>query len=549
MPEDTRSLETAAVEPKPGWLAALRGARVERLDAAALLLIAVGSLLRLAYAFPTHKFVPDADSLLSGLRTLDILGGKLRVFYSYVRIGALECYMHVPAMWLLGVSRAAISVAPLLSAVATLVFFFLFVRELLGRRTAAFALLFLALPPPAYIGWTYMPNGYPETVLLCASTLYLAARIARGAQGNGWPLTLGLSVGLGLWQSFQTLTCALPAGIWLFACRPDLLRRKRFLLIGFAGLVLGSSPWILYNLKHPWGTFRGNFVVQPVVGAQSVAANAAYFFRYNLPHLLTGIDFFHPPTPTTKLENLLRVPVLAVYALGFLAFVSLASLRRRRDERFESPGLRSAGLVLLIAATIGVSDVVSAAGAGRGLTVRYVLPLLFVAAVALGASVSLLWRRSRFVAATAAGIVLLFNVLGYEWPWTAYRQAWRQLDQQDRALVSFLEGHGVRWICGNYWVVYPFNFISVRQVTAVPFQPDHDHYAYAQSLSPGPSNWALVTVDPNTLRVWLRNLPLEGRVDMVVNRFYVFLPSERERAKWRTGPLVDALQKTAPAGH
>jgi len=61
---------------------------------AAIVLLVLGAVVRIAYAFPTHKFVPDADSLNMGLRALAIRGGDLVVFFSGVQIGALEAYFH-----------------------------------------------------------------------------------------------------------------------------------------------------------------------------------------------------------------------------------------------------------------------------------------------------------------------------------------------------------------------------------------------------------------------------------------------------------------------
>ena len=532
------------------YLALLR-TRFDGLSAAVLLLLAVGTGLRLLFAFPTHKFPPDADALLSGLRSLDILAGKPRVFYSYLRIGALESYMHIPAFGLFGFTRTALSIAPLFSGVATLFFFFFFVREIFGRRVAAFALLFLAVPSPAY-SWLYLPNGYAETMLLCVTTLYFAARTARTGHRDWTSFALGLSVGLGLWQSIQTLTCAAPALLWLVARRPDVLRRARFWLLVPAGFVLGAAPWILYNVLHPWATFHDNFTVRPAGSARDILSNALYLFQYELPEIVVEPNPFHMPPAWDRaapVKAILRVPAAAVYAAALLAL--LLALRRRRAVSTQPSARGGVVLLLSVAATIMVVYVLSEAGETRGITERYVLPVSFVAAAALGLLIDSLWQRRRSLAVAAAVAVLIFNLSSYLWPWTAFRRHLRDLDRSDRALVDYLEAKGISWICGNYWVVYPFNWLSLRRLTGVPFQRDHDHYAYGSALSNTDSKWALVAVDPNTIRRWRGNLPLEGKVETVEKRFSVFIPSDRERARWNTGALLDALQAAVPvpAGH
>jgi dolichol-phosphate mannosyltransferase len=511
------------------YLALLR-TRFDRLSVAAVALLAIGAAVRLAYAFPTHRYPTDADSLLTGLRALDILEGKLRVFYSGVRIGALESYMHVPFLWLLGVTRAAVSIAPLLSGIATLAVFFFFVREILGRRTAALALLFLALPSPAYLTWTYLPNGYPETILICCAVLYVAARIARTGHKDGAAFALGLFAGLGIWQSIQTLTCTIPAALWLVARRPDVLRRGRFWALGAAGAVLGATPWILYNLVHPFATFEGNFAMRAAASASSVASNTAYFFRYNLREILIGVTpFRRPPTLfVSPIGIALQSPAAAAYVFALAALVLVAHRRNLVKGDGDGRDRSGAQLLLWVAATITFLDIVSAAGEKRGFTVRYVLPLYLVAAAALGLLVTRLWPRRRVLAAAALAAVLALNLGNYYWPWTAERRYWRQLDGENGELLKFLEARKIAWICGNYWIVYPMNFLSARKLIAVPFNPGHDQFGYADRLPPRPTGWALVGRNPEWLARWAQTAAIRGNVVEVDHNYHVFLPDPEE---------------------
>jgi dolichol-phosphate mannosyltransferase len=548
----TRGVSKMSIPQTSRSYLALLLSRFDGLSGAALVLLAIGMAIRLFAAFPTHKFSPDADSLLSGLRALDILGGKLRVFYSYVRIGALESYMHVPAMLVLGVTRAAISVAPLVSGLLTLLFFFFFVREILGRRPALFALLFLAIPSPSYLAWTYMPNGYPETLLFCAAVLYFAARTARTGHRAVWTLALGLAAGVGLWQSLQTLTCTLPALLWLVWRRPALLRDFRFATIALAGFAIGASPWIAYNVVHPLATFEGNFAVRPASGASSVASNVSYFLGYDLPELLVGLEPFSDaaPAPLTRAESLFRTPAAAVYAIAALTLAGLAIARRRADSSPPASAARSGmRLLWLIAFSATTANILSEAGQTRGYTVRYVLPLFFPAAVSVGVLVDALWRRRRAAAVLVAGIVLAFNLAGYYWPDSPQRRYWESLDRSDRDLVAFLESNGVRWVCGNYWAVYPLNFVSRRDLIALPFLESEDHYHYGTRLPAQPVCWAVVAHNPMWLSAWVNRAKIRGRATAVAGNFYVFLPNDAEVTRRSPAATLSLLRATAALGH
>ena len=150
----------------------------------ALLALLGGIGLRVAYTFPVHRFPADGDALMTGIRAFRILEGHTPVFYSGVRIGALESYGHAALFALFGASRTTISITPLVSTCLMLLAFFFLARRLVGRRAACFALLVFAFPPASFLLWTYMPNGYPETVFLGLADPLGRRRVAR-APGVG----------------------------------------------------------------------------------------------------------------------------------------------------------------------------------------------------------------------------------------------------------------------------------------------------------------------------------------------------------------------------
>lgn len=515
----------------------------------ALTFLCAGIAVRVLYAFPVHKYPADADSLLSAMRAFDIREGDLRVFFCDVRIGALESYLHLPAFLLLGVSREAVGLAPLFAGILTLLAFFFFVRELLGREVACFALLFMAFPSPAYMAWTYMPNGYGETLLFCAATLWLVARIARkGVQG--WSsLLLGLSAGLGGWNSVQTITCAAPAILWLAFRRPRILRLPRFLLPALAGLLLGAAPWIAYNAVYSFASLEGNFAVRPAKGAEEFLSNASYFLKTQVGELTLEVNPYDEPREISPVQRALRLPAVGIYLLAGIALLTGSFFRRPlAEQRKRGPQPGAFLLLWLTAGTIALAYVFSEAGTARSPTVRYVLPLYIVIAAGLGVAIFLTAKSSRVVALLLALTLVLFHLSAYALPWTPQRRYWAELKALDEKLLEFLETHRVRWVSGNYWIVYSLNFLSEERVLGVPFQELADHYGYGRGVPVAPSRWALVTRTPETMTAWLAGTGLKGTTVPVGPGFFVFLPDSAERAR-PSREVLTVLRQNAPQGH
>lgn len=171
--------------------------RADRWSLAALALVAAGLALRALVAYPEHRYPADADCLLTGLCAFQVLRGEMPVFFSPLRIGSLECHLTAALFPLFGESRDTLALGALLAAGATMLVAHRFYRLLFGRPAALLALLFLALPAPAFLFRTYMPNGYPGILLTCALTLWLAARLAHGGTDRTSAFGLGLAGGLG----------------------------------------------------------------------------------------------------------------------------------------------------------------------------------------------------------------------------------------------------------------------------------------------------------------------------------------------------------------
>ena len=504
---------------------ALRSA--DRTRVAVLVVLVFGFALRVAYVYPVHKYPADADCLNAGERALRILGGQLPVFYTPLRIGSFECYMHAAAFSLFGVSRASLGLATLVSGTLLLIVFFALCRPLLGPYGACLALLFLALPSPAYLFWTYMPNGYAETMLFSAAALWTGQHLARRG-GDRAAAGFGLSTGFAWWNSLQTLGAILPSAGDAVYRRPEILRRPRAAVAIAAGFAVGALPWIAYNVRHPLATFRNNFAARPATGISQVLSNAAYLATYRVPDLVATVDP-NGLSPPNAVQRLLRVPVLILDASALVfAVLGLAAWVRRRKNAVPKEPAPPWMLFIGVAVTVCALAVFSEAGQLRGLTSRYVLPLYLSVAVAQALFVLWIASRSRLAAAAAVAVLLAFNFAGYALPWTASRQLLRRQLASDDALLALLQARRIDAVCGDYWLAYPVNFLSRQRIVGLPIRAETDYYGYIDRLPPGSTRWALIGRTEPELERWVRKLGVPGTLARAGADYFVYLPAESE---------------------
>ena len=193
-----------------------------------------------------------------------------------------------------------------------------------------------------------------------------------------------------------------------------------------------------------------------------------------------------------------------------IASLLLVPLAPRLALRGRNGAGQSVALLILVAVTVAGLFILSAPGQAPGPTVRYILPLAFVVAASLGLLVAAAERRSRPAAVLVAAVVLVFHLSGYYWPWTSERREWRVNLRKDDALISFLRANGVRWICGEYWTVYPFNFLTGERIRAVPFQRSFDFYGYGTTLPAAAGRLALLGRDERDLSHWAERAGVRG---------------------------------------
>ena len=437
---------------------------------ASLALLAIGLLVRAALYFPLAMFQIDSDAVLSGLCAFRVAAGEHPLFFpGGTRLGAASCYLTAGYFHLFGQGRVALDLTSLTWGALYLIFTLLFLRAVLGNKLACLAFVFAVVPSEQFMTVSYAPWAYGEIMASCAATLWLGALWRN--QGAFWQrLCFGLSIGIGLWFSLQTLMIALPAIAWVALRRRGAMPGES--LAALFGAIAGATPFLAGNVSHGYPSLTANWASRPVANLPQAWDNFVWLISYMLPKLLFRSSGWWS-------ETTLLIAAYAVAAVGF-------ALALRRNGRDVAP------LLLLVAVASISFFSLSYAGSNRGWTVRYIAPLYVVVPLFLGMGIAALWHRSKVLSTATVAALLIPNLLLYGLPGSALRaDLTRQLSNETQ-LLRVLAADRIQMVYGDYFWVYDLNFDSGERLAGVPSAPVIDYFSYGPKLTTAPVRWALL---------------------------------------------------------
>ncbi|MBV8067398.1 MAG: hypothetical protein JO113_05450 [Candidatus Eremiobacteraeota bacterium] len=457
-------------------------------------LVVVGLLVRLALYFPPALFTGDSDAVLSGLCAFRVAEGQYPVFFpGGTRLSAASCYVAAGYFHFFGPGRVGLALTGLTWGALYLIFSLLFLQAILGRKSACVAFLFAIIPSEQFMTVTYVPWGYGEIVASCAATLWLAALWRK--TGAPWqPVLFGLSVGLGIYFSFETLMVALPAIAWIALGRRSAVRREW--LAALAGAVVGAMLFLAWNATHGFASLTQNWASRPASGIAQAGENFAWLATHALPQLFFGSARW----PETVL--------VVAYAIVALAFIIAMYRNANGSDYVYAPRQIGVLLLLILIASVSIFSF-SQAGSIRGWTVRYIAPLYLAVPPFCAIGIQAMWRWSRALCAATVAAVLIPNLVGYSLPGSSSRnELTADLSDYNR-VRQVLARHHIQMVYGDYFLVYHLNFDSGERIAGVPSAPVVDYYDYGDRLGASSVRWALLG-DGDQLQQLVQTLRAHG---------------------------------------
>jgi hypothetical protein len=198
----------------------------------------------------------NSDEAIVGLMAKHTLEGHFPVFfYGQFYMGSLEAMVAAAIFWLFGdINGLLLRLSPIGFYLAFIIISFIWLDTWYNRLTALWGTLFLALPPPLLMGYSYFASlGYTEMLFL-GTLLFFLYQCGSTSGWNFWRVFgLGLVAGLAFWTNPLSILYLITifaiwtlSSSWWLKWRTFLLKLS-FAVIGLALLSIASLA--LFGLK------------------------------------------------------------------------------------------------------------------------------------------------------------------------------------------------------------------------------------------------------------------------------------------------------------
>ena len=423
------------------------------------LVIIEAAILRLYQLSPYLQFLGDEgrDALIVKRMIVDhqftLLGPTASVGGFY--IGPIYYYFMLPFLWVAKLDPVGPAVMSALFGIAMVGLTYLFCKQLWNKQTALLAAFFVALSP--YMVYTsrfsWNPNPVPLFSLLAIYFLYLASKKGKLI----YTFLTGISVGVILQLHYMGLIILPIIAIASLLIIPG--RRLLFhFLVGALGTILGSSLFLLFEIRHDFTNIRSawEFITRSSEPVGPRSANPVVLFDDVLRRLYE-IDF--------KMKG---TAIRFLYYLSFVPFTFFLIKKFTTGKR----------KVIILTTWLLLS--VFGVGFYRGQLLPHyfgvIIPLPFII---LASAVTLFWKNRLW---KLAGILTVFSLtalmIAGMYFWSPPNNLVEQTKSIDRAVLD---------LAGNE----PFNFALIT-----PGNSDHAYRYFLEIWGRSPLTIESPAIDP-----------------------------------------------------
>lgn len=414
----------------------------------------------------------NGDEAIVGLMAKHILGGERPIFfYGQAYMGSLDAWLVAGAFKILGQSVSAIRIVQGVLYLLYLISVW-WLGGLWGRdqRLRAVIVMIAAIPPVAVTTYTTASlGGYGESLVfgnLILGLGYMALYKDEGDKWYVWTL-LGLVSGAAFWTLGIAGVYLLPIGI--LGLRYFARRLIPYYGMAAAGFIVGSLPWWVYNFQHSWE-------------AMTALGGPEHVILIPTQNLF-GLIFIGIPAVLG-----LRPPWSAEFFPGWLVglavlfFIGAGMVMTWRKKLPENSLLNQGGQEITLYFMVCFGLLFTFTSFGVDSTGRYLLPLYIIVLLGSAGLVLALWDQNRWLGIIVGLVVIGINLSGnlisaysQEKITTQFGPITRFDNQDDQAVIDFLESQGETMVYSNHWVSFRFAFLTDEEIifaALIPYRED-----------------------------------------------------------------------------
>lgn len=396
----------------------------------------------------------DSDEAILGLMATHLKRGEISALYwGQAYGGSHEALIAGVLFWIFGVSSILLKLVPISLHAAAAILIWRVGRLTMSEAAARIGGTLAWVWPPFLMFWSVKVGIYMAAICIALLALLYLLRMT---SKETWPVheacLFGFFAGNAFWANPQTLYMLIPASA--FFLRKFLFNWKRLPLIALFALV-GSLPWIAFNIRHDWASF--DIPPQP---ESTYLGNLDSFFRRMLPMVL-GLRVAYS-------GNWVLSQAGKVAYLGLILLMVLAIWKRPKDIRLHifvfviyplmfslSPYSWFQGeprylLMLVPSASLMVGYALVRLFADRPLLQNFLAP---AAAVAGASAIALL--------------VPLFQLTNR--PESQRAATDRPVPVSFEPLEDLLEREKVKYAYSDYWIAYRATFEFQEKIIVAPY--------------------------------------------------------------------------------